>query len=209
LQLNSGDDSAEKVLSGEAKNNGGNSRPGEKTFQLSFGVIAETKDKQKRDEKDEKGKYLADNVWDGCLSFLLKVGFPEIMVDERDKESGAEEDKSSAHMFAPIALKAVHADRYVKGEGEAENLEEKSKWRAGAAFEKPTQSQGHEIGQDEGDKGGGGALRANERLDHRHPILAIKSPRNKHEAISTYFLPWNPSGRTAVTDCHFLLLPND
>jgi hypothetical protein len=76
-------------------------------------------------------------------------------------------------VLAPIGLDAINGDGGIEREGETEGLEEQSKRHLCAPFEKATESEGNEIGEDKRDGGRGSALRANEGLNHRHPILPI------------------------------------
>jgi hypothetical protein len=63
-------------------------------------------------------------------------------------------------------------------------LEKQSKRHLRAPFEKATESEGNEVGEDKRDDGRGSALRANERLDHRHSILPINRQWDKRESRS-------------------------
>jgi hypothetical protein len=58
-------------------------------------------------------------------------------------------------------------------------LEEESQWYVCAAFEKATESECNEVGEDKRDGGRGSALRANQGLNHRHPILPTNRQWNK------------------------------
>ena len=77
---------------------------------MGFGVIAETEDEQKGDEKNDEGKDLAQNVRDRCLPFFLEVEVPEKMVDECDDESRAKQNEGGAEVIAPIGVNAINGD---------------------------------------------------------------------------------------------------
>jgi len=181
LQLDAGNDSAEKILSGKTENDGGDARAGEEALELGFSVINETEDKQKSDEENEEGKHFAQNVRDGCLLLFLEVEIPEIMIGKCDDESRTEQDQGSAHVLAPIGLDAINGDGSIEREGETEDLEEQSKRHLRAPFEKATESKCNEVGEDKRDDGRGSTLRANEGLNHRRPILPINRQWNKRE----------------------------
>jgi len=118
------------------------------------------------------------------LLLFLEVEIPEIMIGKCDDESRTEQDQGSAHVLAPIGLDAINRDGSIEGEGETEDLEEQSKWNSRVSFEKPTETDGYEIGEDKRDNGSGRALRANEGLDHRHSILPINRQWDKGDGIS-------------------------
>jgi hypothetical protein len=189
LQLNAGDNSSEKVLSGKTDNDSDDARTREKALELGFSVIAEAEDKQKSDEENQEGKDLAQNVRNGGLPLLLEVEVPEIMVRESDDESRTKQDQRGANVLAPIGLDAINGDGGIEREGETEGLEEQSKRHLRAPFEKATESECDEVGEDKRDGGGGSALRANEGLNHRHPILPINRQRNKREGNTCPFWP--------------------
>ena len=181
MQLNTGNNSAEKVLSGKAENDSGDARTREKALELGFSVIAEAEDEKKSDEKNDEGEDLAQNVRDRCLPLLFEVEVPEIMVRESDDERRTKQDQRGANVLAPIGLDAINGDGGIEREGETEGLEEQSKRHLRAPFEKATESEGNEVGKDKRDGGRGSALGANEGLNHRHPILPINRQWNKHE----------------------------
>jgi hypothetical protein len=144
-------------------------------------MIPEAEDEKKSDEKDDEGKDLAQNVRDRCLPLLFEVKVPEIMVRESDDERRTKQDQRGTDVLAPIGLDAINGDSGVKREGETEGLEEQSKGHSRAPFEKATESEGKEVGEDKCDDGRGSALRANEGLNHRHSILPINRQWNKPE----------------------------
>jgi len=168
-------------LSGKTDNDSDDARTREKALELGFSVIAEAEDKQKSDEENQEGKDLAQNVRNGGLPLLLEVEVPEKMIGERDNESRAEQDEGSTDVPAPVGVDTINGDGGIKRQGETENLEEESQWHVCAAFEKATESECNEVGEDKRDGGRGSALRANEGLNHRHPILPINRQRNKRE----------------------------
>jgi len=87
LQLNAGNNSSEKVLSGKTDNDSDDARTREKPLELGFSMIAEAEDEQKSDEENQQGKDLAQNVRNGGLPLLFEVEVPEKMIGERDDES--------------------------------------------------------------------------------------------------------------------------
>ena len=179
MQLDAGDDRAQQVLSGETEDNCDDARTGEKALELSFGVITKAKDKQESDEKDEERQHVPQNVRNGCLPFLLEIEIPQVVINEGDDDSRAEEDEGGANVVAPIGLDAVDRNGGVEGERETENLEEESKGDARASFEKAAEAEQHEIGEDKRDHRGNGALGIDERLNHRRVILTVNSLCNK------------------------------
>jgi hypothetical protein len=179
LQLDAGDDCPEQVLSGDAENNRDDARAEDETLELGFGMIAKAQDKQESDEKDEERQHVPQNVWNGCLPFLLEIKIPEIVINEGDDDSRAEENEGGADVIAPVGLNAVNGNGGVEGEGETENLEEESKGNAGASFEKAAEAEQHEIGEDKRGGRGNGALGIDERLNHRCLILTVNSLCNK------------------------------
>src|SRR5438477_164810 len=90
-------------------------------------------------------------------------------------------NQSPTRKSAQICLNAINGDGGIEREGETEGLEEQSKRHLRAPFEKATESKCNEVGEDKRDGGRGSALRANEGLNHRHPILPINRQRNKRE----------------------------
>jgi hypothetical protein len=101
------------------------------------------------------------------------------VINEGDDESGAEKNEGGAEVIAPISLNAIDANGGVKGEGETENLEKKSEGNARAPLEKAAETEHYEIGKDKRGDRGNGALRIDERLDHRRLILTVNSFCNK------------------------------
>src|SRR5205823_8799849 len=88
LQLDAGDDSAEKVLPGKAENDSGDPRPGEKALELGFSVIAEAEDEKKSDEKNEEAKDSGKKGGVGGWRLLLEVEVQEKRVREGENEGG-------------------------------------------------------------------------------------------------------------------------
>src|SRR4029077_6485157 len=181
LQLNAGNNSSEKVLSGKTDNDSDDARTREKALELRFSVIAEAEDEQKSDEENQQGKDLAQNVRNGGLPLLLEIEVPEKMIGERDNESRAEQDEGSADVPAPVGVDAINGDGGIKRQGEAENLEEKSQRHLRAPFEQSAESEGKEVSENKRDGRRDRALRANKGLDHQHSILPINRHWNKRE----------------------------
>ena len=66
---------------------------------------------------------------------------------------------------------------------------EESKRDPCAPFEKTTESDCEEVGENKRDDRRGSALRANEGLDHRHPILPINRHWNKRDGMPASIWP--------------------
>jgi hypothetical protein len=79
-------------------------------------MIAKAQDKQESDEKDEERQHVPQNVWNGCLPFLLEIKIPEIVINEGDDDSRAEENEGGADVIAPVGLNAVNGNGRVEGE---------------------------------------------------------------------------------------------
>ena len=77
----------------------------------------------------------------------------------------------------------------VNGNSVYQNLEEEPKGNASASFEKTAEAEHHEIGEDKRGGRGHGALRIDERLDHRRLILTVNSLRNKQAGSHLYWSP--------------------
>ena len=115
------------------------------------------------------------------MPLLFEVEVPEITVRESDDESWTKQSQRGADVPAPIGLDAINGDGGIEREGETEGLEEQSKRHLRAPFEKASESERNEVGEDKRDGGRGSALRANEGLDHEHPILPTNRQWNKRE----------------------------
>src|SRR5207248_10501879 len=138
LQRDAGDDSAEKILRREAKDDGEDARAGEKTLELRFGVVNNAQHDQERDKVNEKRNDLTEELGNRGLTFLFEVDVPEVTIEERHDESSSEEDGGGIDMFAPFDVHAVEKDRGVECQGETEELERNTEAHAGAPLQKPT-----------------------------------------------------------------------
>ncbi len=67
----SANNSGEEILSGKADNDCDYPGSCQQSFQLCFGVVAVTQNKEQDDQKDDSADYLTQKMWNGCLSLLF------------------------------------------------------------------------------------------------------------------------------------------
>ena len=141
LQRDAGNNSAEKILSGKAEDDGRDAGAGEKALELGFSVINEAEDEKQRDEENEESNHLAQEMRNGRLPLLFEIIIPEVTIDESDHHDGAHENKHGADVLPKLQRHAVGPDRRVKGCGDAEQLEQHTQPHARPALqERPIES---------------------------------------------------------------------
>jgi hypothetical protein len=149
LQGDARDDSAEQILSSKTEDDGGDSGAGQDAFELSLGMIPDAKDKEERDEVNKERDDLPEKMGNGRPPLSFPIQIPEVAIEKRDDEGGAEEEEEGADVVPPVGLDAVEPHRGVKSEGETEELEEDPERNAGAALEEPANAQRREKRRDE------------------------------------------------------------
>ena len=94
------------------------------------------------------------------LAALLEVEIPEIAIDQRDHDAGAEQGERGADVVPLAQIDPVNPDGGVESEGEREELEEDAEAHAGAAFQQPPDGERDEKGRDENRDRGESVLRS-------------------------------------------------
>src|SRR5207302_853830 len=86
LEGDARDDAAEQILRREAEDDRSDAGSSENASQLSFGVIANAQDEEKRDQVNEEGDDLAKKVRNGRAPFFFPIQFPEVAIEKGDDE---------------------------------------------------------------------------------------------------------------------------
>ena len=110
------DDSGEQILPGETDNDCDHPGSRQQSFQLCFGVVAVTENKEQDDQEDDSADYLTQKMRNGCLSFLFEIKIPNLPINESDDQSSAQQDCRCTNMKAPWCMNSVNGNRGVKGE---------------------------------------------------------------------------------------------
>ena len=162
-----GNDSAKKILGGEAQDDGGDPGAGEQTAELGLSVISDAQDEEQRDQVNKERDDLAEKMGNGRAPFFPPITLPEVAIEECDDENGAEEKDGDADMVAPVCLHSVESGGGVKRERQAEKLEENAEAHARPALKEAADRESGEKRPDENDHRDGGFLGL-EKMQHRH-----------------------------------------
>src|SRR6266853_3333446 len=109
----------------------------EQAFQLRFGVITGTQDKEKRDQKNDPADNLTKKMRDQCLPFLFEIEIPNVPIDQSDHERCAQQDNGCADMISPGRVHAVKSEGGVERKRQTEEPEQEPKPHTCAPFQKP------------------------------------------------------------------------
>jgi hypothetical protein len=114
-------------------------------------MVSDAQDKEERDQVNKERDDLSEKMGNGRAPLSFPIQIPEVAIEKRDNEGGAEEEEEGADVVSPIGLDAVEPHRGVKRESETEELEEHAERNAGAALEEPANAQTREKRRDEND----------------------------------------------------------
>ena len=166
LQLNAGNNSSEKVLSGKTDNDSDDARTREKALELGFSVIAEAEDKQKSDEENQQGKDLAQNVRNGRLPLLFEVEVPQVPVNECDDDDSACQDEQRGDVMLQLHRQPVRPDGGVKGRGDTKQLEEHTETHTRPPLEKTADGECEKERHEKNKNRDRGSLRLGQSGEH-------------------------------------------
>src|SRR5205085_3129631 len=179
LQRNARDQTAEKILSGKAEDDSGDSRPSEQSFELTLGVVAEAQHHQQRNEEDTEGKDLAEQFGNGRVLAPFEPGIPNVAVDERNHDRGAQKHECGTKVFTPIGTYTIGADRRVRGEREAKDLEKNAELDTSLALKNPPQRERAEVSDEKREHRRWCAITFDQCVKHRRRSLFKNRSRNK------------------------------
>ena len=98
-------------------------------------MVADAEHEQQRDKENDERDQLAEELRDHGLAPLFDIKIPEIAIDERDHDPGAEEGERGADVVAVAQVDPVNPERGVESQSEREELEDHSKANAGPALQ--------------------------------------------------------------------------
>ena len=158
LKRSAGNDPPEEVLAGEAEDDGDDPGSGEEGLQLALRMVSDAEDNEDCDEKDEQRHDFADEMRDWDLPALFEIEIPDVTIDQRHENAGAEEKEHGPHVVSPRGMNSGVNNGCVKGENQAEKLERRTEADSGATFEKTPDPERDEEAADKNNDNGGRVL---------------------------------------------------
>ena len=167
MQRHAGDDPAEQILSGEPENDRSGPRGRQQSCQPLVSAITVPQHDQQRDQVDKKRDNLPGKMRDGRLLFLFEIEIPDVTIDQRDDEGGAQEDERSSNVIAQIESDAIRPQRGVSSERQTKKPIQNAEANAGAPLQKSAHGQRNKKCADKCNQGGGSSLRIKRKGRHR------------------------------------------
>ena len=130
----SANDSGEEILSGKADNDCDHPGPCQQSFQLCFGVVAVTQNKEQDDQEDDSADDLTQKMRNGCMPLLFEIKVPNVPINESDDQCSAEQNCCCTNMIAPWCINSVSGNRGVEGEDQTEKPKEQAELNTGATL---------------------------------------------------------------------------